>query len=179
MVAQTITKKDFINGIKRLKTIEERLFYYKKYSKYEKNKQYDGSDCLVPYMINTNSSGYFYFRFEKKTYLLHRMILSVKLNINYKDIDKARHLCNNKRCIKSEHLAEGSASYNAMDSRESHGATKLNKEKVLIIKHDWKDNYMKYEYKKDFDIKWSKKLGVSITTICGIRLGRRWKDVIV
>lgn len=113
---------------------------------------------------------------KNKKYLIHRVIVSIKENLNYSSTDwVARHLCNNKQCIKNEHLVSGTKSDNAKDSIEFKKTTKLSEDDVRNILKQ----FLLYSNKllKDFDLKHAEHYRVSTNTIKSVRLGNTWKHI--
>ncbi len=128
------------------------------------------NNCYISSVLKAHHTGYFYIRFENKIYTLHRLILSNKLTKNYKDIEIARHVCNNKSCINPEHLIEGTRKDNALDSRATNKTSKLDVEKVREIRNSKLPN-------KEIDSTYSKLYGVTKGTISNVRRNKTWEDV--
>lgn len=63
---------------------------------------------------------------------VHRMVLEHKLGRKIKPGFSALHSCNNKSCVKPEHLYEGSGSDNARDRLDSSGINGYAKRKLTV-----------------------------------------------
>jgi len=162
------------NKVKKLHSLEERIKFYLETS------NVTSSGCVVPTILKPLSHGYYRIQFKGIEYMLHRIILSKKLNKEYKEKFIARHLCNNKNCINVEHLAIGTNRDNAIDARTHSTKTKLTIEQVRKIKQDMLSiDFSKYGAGIKFDKQWSSELNVSKSTITNIRYGITWKDIIL
>lgn len=149
--------------VQKIHSLEERVEFYLENSEYIKS-------CLIPSILKPRVRQYFTIGFKGKRFLLHRLVLSYKLNKEYSEIDIARHLCHNKQCINPNHLEEGSRSDNAKDSTIYSNATKLTKENINLVLQDMKNyNFDLYGVKTKFDNKWSNTLNVNRITISRIR----------
>ncbi len=172
----TIARIDIKRSIQTVKPpkhiiIEDRISWY------IENSSKQDNNCLLP-PGKLQNQGYKTVFFKSKYYLLHRLILSINDMLDYNDKSWiAEHTCHNKFCINPQHLNKGDRISNAKASITYSRASKLTKDKVLIIKKDLY-NINKYKYKKDFDNRWSKEFGVSSSCIKDIRNGYTWKDVI-
>lgn len=153
-------------------SLEERIKWYINTS----NKQ---KECSIPVKKAKDFRGYYQIMYNKKHYYIHRLIVSFREKLNYKDKSwVARHLCSNSLCINPKHLISGTSSQNAIDNRQHHSGTKLIEENIREIRKDWKVNHKNYKYKKDFEEKWAQEYCVSRGCISNIRLNRTWKDII-
>jgi hypothetical protein len=156
------------------KTLEEKIKFYLS------EVSITDSDCFVPTLLTAKPAGYYQIKFKSHNYLLHRLVLSNKLNKEYKEINIARHTCHNKSCINPNHLIEGTPSNNVLDSRNYSKSTKLTEQEVRDIRLALLNTtFPKRGDKKKFDEFWANKLNVARTTIVDIRLYKKWKDITV
>ena len=145
------------------KTIDDALRFYI-------DKATPLAECLLL------DKDYASLHFKGNKYLIHRLIVAIKENLEYSDTSwVARHTCNNKKCINEKHLISGTKSDNARDSAKFKKSTKLTEDNVKEILQ----SFSKYSDKllKTFDIEHALKFGVSPTTIKSIRLGNTWKHI--
>lgn len=157
--------------LRRINSIEERVeFYLENIEVIE--------DCWISNILHPMSSGYYKINFNNETFLLHRLILSLNLNKNYKEIQLARHVCHNRKCINPNHILEGTYSDNAKDNKSHSKSYKLSIDEVKKIKIELsKINLNQKGSKSKFDKFWANKLNVSTTTIANIRYNKTWKDI--
>ena len=74
------------------------------------------SGCLETDQLFRDKNGYTQVWFNRKTYLLHRLVLEVKLNRELDSIEFACHHCDNPSCFNPDHLFVGSQSDNMVDA---------------------------------------------------------------
>ena len=151
-------------------TIQDRALWYKNTSEII-------NSCLKPNKLVT-PDGYVNIRFLNKAYVLSRVILAIKLNKEYNDIEICRHLCHNRFCCNPDHLEERSVSQNSKDSLSYHKGVKLNIEKVKEIKILHKQGNP-FKTKTEWDTYIGKLYNVTASCITGIRLNNKWKEVTI
>jgi hypothetical protein len=117
----------------------------------------------------------------KRKVEVHRWVYCIKNNVDYFDKSwVARHTCNNRSCIKPEHIVQGTREENALDARSYSKASKLSEKNVREII----ENFLRVEAwplgsKKVFVQKYSEKFGVSTSAIQNIVFRRlNWKDIL-
>ena len=121
---------------------------------------------------------YFRISFKMQRYSLHKLILANKLNKEYSEIDVARHICNNRKCINPNHLIEGSNKDNAIDCLSYSKKAILTENQVRDIKKDMTITDLTTRGTKiKFARVWAKKLGVSVSTLQGIMNNDRWRHI--
>ena len=114
-------------------------------------------------------------KIENITYRVHRLMLCLKINKKYDEIDVTRHTCHIKNCCNPSHLLEGSNSENMLDSREY--SSILAEEDVREILLFSISNEAQNKSGVEIDKILSKKYMVSAGTIQSIRRGNTWKDI--
>lgn len=96
-------------------------------------KEINHNGCWIP-KLKPNSKGYTLWQKNKKRYVLSRLVVSVKYNLNYNDqFWEARHSegCD-RRCFNFDHLIYGSHADNIRDT-VLHG-THINSKKLVCPK---------------------------------------------
>lgn len=139
-------------------------------------KQNNG--CWV-WRKSKHSYGYGYFRINKKTYLSHKVALTMFYGVDKTPL-QVLHSCDNPVCCNPRHLRWGTADDNVKDAikrhrktdpptfyGEKHPSSKLNWEKV--------DKIRKARQNGESMEKVAKEYGVSINTIYRIVSFQNWK----
>lgn len=159
--------------IRKYKTLNDRANYYLNNSISIEN------NCKILQILKTNKQGYYNISFNNTSYILHRVLLSIKLNKPYEELNITRHTCNNKNCINPDHLEEGSSRDNSLDAESYSKSFKLSRIDVITIKNSMKDHDFTFPGEKTkFDLLWSSKFKVNKNTIADIRRGNTWRHVL-
>ncbi len=140
------------------------------------NERYSIDENRGCYIWNSSytADGYALITYKKKKVRVAKAVLENKLGRPLKVGYETCHLCNNRGCIKPEHLYEGTHKQNGKDLAES---GKLKGEKAS----NSKITQVQAKIIKDMIssgkslISISKELNISIPTIEGIKRGTSWK----
>ena len=73
------------------------------------------TECQDHGLKGNKPQGYHQVRIDGKLQYVHRIALANKLGVSLDELLLVRHLCNNPRCINTNHLAEGTHQDNAND----------------------------------------------------------------
>ena len=82
---------------------------------FKKVRKLEGPNACHIWTGAVSNDGYGGFYFEGKTYKAHRLIFMVTHGIELDPNTLVRHLCGTKRCIRVEHLADGTHQDNMND----------------------------------------------------------------
>lgn len=140
---------------------------------WEKVNRLDGADACWEWTgAIDKSSGYGAFKVGGRRVTPHRLSLSWKLGRDVGPHLDACHTCDNRRCVRPDHLYEGTRKQNVGDcvSRGRHargetvGTAKLTEAEIVAIKASALDARAL-----------SRRFSVHPTTVRAIRGGRSWR----
>jgi len=156
---------------------------------YIQQANFNEEGCLITHLVGTpygktiikfldNDSGQVVTG-KSHTVRLHRYIYCVMNNIDYLSMSRRRvirHKCSNKTCINIDHLSEGTALENQMDTllTGDNPTHKLTPDLVRQIRKCFE------EYKGDppsFYSSWAKELNITKAAIYKVVTYRTWKEV--
>jgi len=123
------------------------------------------------------SGDYPLIQIQKKTYLLHRLILANKLKKRYEELDIACHrlpdgIKPKKHDINPDHIFEGSLVENARETLAYRKDRILTDNDIKCIRAEIKKRKLKHGEMKKFDYEMATKFNVGNTTIQSLRLGK-------
>lgn len=128
----------------------------------------EGDGC---WEVKTKYDRYGRIMIGRKVYPAHHasyeMFYGVKLGVD----DRVLHECDNRPCIRPDHLRKGTLSDNAIDTAQKgrHPRQKLNPQKVMEIRAMIKEGKDINEIAKGF--------GVKRGAVCDIKYGNTWSHV--
>lgn len=121
-----------------------------------------------------SKDGYARIRYKGKAIRVAKILLEKRLNRKLKKGYETCHTCNNRKCVKSEHLYEGTHKQNGRDmsnagslSGEKSSSAVISEETAIQIKLMLKDEITATNI--------SKKLNISRTIVANIKYGLAWK----
>lgn len=97
--------------------------------------------CWINESHATTKAGYGKIQYNKKSYLIHRLIYELENNIILRPEDVIMHSCDNPKCFNPSHLILGTQQMNITDRQnknrnaknEQHGRAKLTNNEVIEI----------------------------------------------
>lgn len=115
---------------------------------------------------------------ERRRVTVHRVILTLKFNVELPPRIVTRHTCHNRDCVHPEHLTWGSAADNVGDTvragrhafGERHGNAVLTEEAVVEIRSLWASRSMTVR-------EMAARYGTSRSAIRAVVTGRTWRHV--
>jgi hypothetical protein len=159
--AQDLLKMKCCPVCRGLGTIEYRIK-----NRMELDKQ---SGCLI-WTGCLNKDGYAIIADKKKRIRVAKLLLEQKLSRRLKENHETCHTCNNRKCVNTEHLYEGTHKQNGLDMAKRgclRGLfAKTSKETAVKIKLMIKDGRSSKEIQKS--------LNVSKTVVSNIKYGICW-----